>query len=156
MAFSVFVINISQIPKTQYRIVMQDKISKFKNFKVTHKSVESVKVFSLEIFRLYGTETGELHHMAAISLECHKYTSYLLLQLHKTLYIFLTFFNPSWLAYQTRLLLFMLGYQVSIGNLCSQLQNLPLRYSVKYLNIMMVMTPLVLSIYVHTCTIRQK
>ena len=28
---------------------MQDKI-----FEVTHKSVKSVKVFSLEIFRLYG------------------------------------------------------------------------------------------------------
>ena len=30
---------------------MQDKIFKVKNFEVTHKSV---KVFSLEIFRLYG------------------------------------------------------------------------------------------------------
>ena len=29
----------------------------------------------------------------------------------------------------------MLVYQVSLGNLCSQLQNLPLRYSVKYLSI---------------------
>ena len=33
---------------------MQDKIFKVKNFEVTHKSVKSVKVFSLEIFRLYG------------------------------------------------------------------------------------------------------
>ena len=33
---------------------MQDKIFKVKNFKVTHKSVKSVKVFSLEVFRLYG------------------------------------------------------------------------------------------------------
>ena len=33
---------------------MQDKIFKVKIFKVTHKSVKSVKVFSLEIFRLYG------------------------------------------------------------------------------------------------------
>ena len=33
---------------------MQDKIYKVKIFEVTHKSVESVKVFSLEIFRLYG------------------------------------------------------------------------------------------------------
>ena len=31
---------------------MQDKIFKVKIFEVTHKSV---KVFSLEIFRLYGT-----------------------------------------------------------------------------------------------------
>ena len=34
---------------------MQDKIFKVKNFEVTHKSVKSVKVFSLEIFRLYGS-----------------------------------------------------------------------------------------------------
>ena len=34
---------------------MQDKIFKVKIFEVTHKSVKSVKVFSLEIFRLYGT-----------------------------------------------------------------------------------------------------
>ena len=34
---------------------MQDKIFKDKNFEVTHKSVKSVKVFSLEIFRLYGS-----------------------------------------------------------------------------------------------------
>ena len=34
---------------------MQEKIFKVKNFEVTHKSVKSVKVFSLEIFRLYGT-----------------------------------------------------------------------------------------------------
>ena len=33
---------------------MQDKIFKVKIFEVTHKSVKSVKVFSLEIFRLYG------------------------------------------------------------------------------------------------------
>ena len=33
---------------------MQDKIFKVKNFEVAHKSVKSVKVFSLEIFRLYG------------------------------------------------------------------------------------------------------
>ena len=33
---------------------MQDKIFKVKIFKVTRKSVKSVKVFSLEIFRLYG------------------------------------------------------------------------------------------------------
>ena len=32
---------------------MQDKIFKVKIFEVTHKSVKSVKVFSLEIFRLY-------------------------------------------------------------------------------------------------------
>ena len=36
---------------------MQDKIFKVKNFEVTHKSVKSVKVFSLEIFRLYGIST---------------------------------------------------------------------------------------------------
>ena len=34
---------------------MQDKIFKVKIFEVTRKSVKSVKVFSLEIFRLYGT-----------------------------------------------------------------------------------------------------
>ena len=34
---------------------MQDKIFKVKIFEVTHKSVKSVKVFFLEIFRLYGT-----------------------------------------------------------------------------------------------------
>ena len=33
---------------------MQDKIFKVKIFEVTHKSVKSMKVFSLEIFRLYG------------------------------------------------------------------------------------------------------
>ena len=33
---------------------MQDKIFKVKIFEVTRKSVKSVKVFSLEIFRLYG------------------------------------------------------------------------------------------------------
>ena len=33
---------------------MQDKIFKVKIFEVTHKSVKSVKVFSPEIFRLYG------------------------------------------------------------------------------------------------------
>ena len=37
---------------------MQDKIFKVKNFEVTHKSVKSVKVFSLEIFRLYGMLRG--------------------------------------------------------------------------------------------------
>ena len=42
MALSIFVINISQIVKT----VMQDKIFKVKIFEVTHKSVESVKIFS--------------------------------------------------------------------------------------------------------------
>ena len=61
MAFSVFVINISRIAKTQYRIVMQDKIFKVKNFEVTHKSVKSVKVFSLEIFRLYGIIYDDTH-----------------------------------------------------------------------------------------------
>ena len=56
-------INVSQIAKTQLRIVMQDKIFKFKIFEVTHKSVKSVKVFSLEIFRLYGMlATVELAH----------------------------------------------------------------------------------------------
>ena len=55
MAFSIFVINISRIAKTWYRIVMQDKIYKVKIFEVTHKSVKSMKVFSLEIFKLYGT-----------------------------------------------------------------------------------------------------
>ena len=34
---------------------MQDKIFKVKIFEVTHKSVKSVKVFCLEIFRLYST-----------------------------------------------------------------------------------------------------
>ena len=34
---------------------MQDKIFKVKIFEVTRKSVKSMKVFSLEIFRLYGT-----------------------------------------------------------------------------------------------------
>ena len=33
---------------------MQDKIFKVKIFEIIHKSVKSVKVFSLEIFRLYG------------------------------------------------------------------------------------------------------
>ena len=33
---------------------MQDKIFKVKIFEVTHKSVKSMKVFSLKIFRLYG------------------------------------------------------------------------------------------------------
>ena len=33
---------------------MQDKIYKVKIFEVTHKYVKSVKVFFLEIFRLYG------------------------------------------------------------------------------------------------------
>ena len=37
---------------------MQDKIFKVKIFEVTHKSVKSVKVFSLEIFRLYGSYMG--------------------------------------------------------------------------------------------------
>ena len=35
---------------------MQDKIFKVKNSEVTHKSVKSMKVFSLEIFRLYGIQ----------------------------------------------------------------------------------------------------
>ena len=34
---------------------MQDKIYKVKIFEVTHKSMKSMKVFSLEIFKLYGT-----------------------------------------------------------------------------------------------------
>ena len=34
---------------------MQDKIFKVKIFEVTHKSMKSEKVFSLELFRLYGT-----------------------------------------------------------------------------------------------------
>ena len=33
---------------------MQDKIFKVEIFEVTHKSVKYVKVFSLEMFRLYG------------------------------------------------------------------------------------------------------
>ena len=56
MAFSIFVINILQITKTLYGIVMQDKIFKAKIFEVTHKSVKFVKVFSLEIFRLYSSQ----------------------------------------------------------------------------------------------------
>ena len=38
MAYSIFVISMSQITKTQYRIVIQDKI-----FKVIYKSVKSIK-----------------------------------------------------------------------------------------------------------------
>ena len=41
---------------------MQDKIFKVKNFEVTHKSVKSVKVFSLEIFRLYGIHSNIVHN----------------------------------------------------------------------------------------------
>ena len=51
MAFIIFVISISQIAKAQYRIVMQEKI-----FKVTDKFMKSVKIFSLEVFRLYGNK----------------------------------------------------------------------------------------------------
>ena len=38
---------------------MQDKIFKVKIFEVTSKSMKSVKVFSLEIFRLYGIALRE-------------------------------------------------------------------------------------------------
>ena len=55
MALSIFVINILPIAK---RIVMQDKIFKVKNFKVIQKSSKSVKIFSLKIFRLYGSYIG--------------------------------------------------------------------------------------------------
>ena len=47
---------------------MQDKIFKVKNFEVTHKSVKSVKVFSLEIFRLYGTKC--LYWCGASLIKC--------------------------------------------------------------------------------------
>ena len=40
---------------------MQDKIFKVKIFEVTHKSAKSVKVFSLEIFRLYGRSSQDDH-----------------------------------------------------------------------------------------------
>ena len=50
MTFSIFVINILRIAKTQLRIVMQDKIFKVKRLLINLKSVE---VFSYEIFRLY-------------------------------------------------------------------------------------------------------
>ena len=43
---------------------MQDKIFKVKNFEVTHKSVKSVKIFSLEIFRLYGNNSENIHNWA--------------------------------------------------------------------------------------------
>ena len=38
---------------------MQHKIFKVKIFEVTRKSVKSVKVFSLEIFRLYGSQVAK-------------------------------------------------------------------------------------------------
>ena len=45
---------------SNYRIVVQVKIFKVKIFKVIHKSVKSVKFFSLKIFRLYGIWSGFL------------------------------------------------------------------------------------------------
>ena len=36
---------------------MQDKIFKVKNFEVIQKSSKSVKIFSLRVFRLYGSYT---------------------------------------------------------------------------------------------------
>ena len=44
MTSSIFVINISQITKTQYRIVIEAKTFKVKIFRATHKSM---KKFSL-------------------------------------------------------------------------------------------------------------
>ena len=44
---------------------MQDKIFKVKIFEVTHKSV---KVFSLEIFRLYGTTTATYYYILLLPL----------------------------------------------------------------------------------------
>ena len=58
MAFSIIVMNILWIAKAQYRIAMQDIIFKAKNFEVTHKSMKSVKSFSLEMFRLYCTRAS--------------------------------------------------------------------------------------------------
>ena len=52
-------INILRIAKTQYRIVMQDKILKVNIFEVTHKSLISVKIFSLEILTLYGRQLND-------------------------------------------------------------------------------------------------
>ena len=46
--------------KTQYRIVMQHNIFKVKFFEVTHKSMKSMKIFSLTILRLYGSCTRSL------------------------------------------------------------------------------------------------
>ena len=47
---------------------MQDKIFKvkFKIFEVTHKSMKSMKVFSLKIFRLYGTYKQPFIHQLFI------------------------------------------------------------------------------------------
>ena len=53
MALSISVITISWIA---YRIVMQDRISKYKIVEAIHKSLKSMKIFSLEIFRLYSIE----------------------------------------------------------------------------------------------------
>ena len=44
--------------KTQYRILMQDKIFKVKVFEVTHKSVKTMEIFSIEILRLYGMQNS--------------------------------------------------------------------------------------------------
>ena len=46
MAFSIFVINISRITKTQYIIVMENKIFKVNIFEVTHDhKIEIRKIF---------------------------------------------------------------------------------------------------------------
>ena len=42
---------------------MQDKIYKVKIFEVTHKFVKSMKVFSLEIFKLYGTTPLDINNL---------------------------------------------------------------------------------------------
>ena len=52
-------INILRIAKTQYRIVMQDKILKVNIFAVTHKSTISAKIFFLEILMLHGRQLAK-------------------------------------------------------------------------------------------------
>ena len=57
---------ISQIAKTQYRITMEDNVFKVKIL-VTHNPMKSVKIFSLEIFRLYSSSTFQLRILAHIA-----------------------------------------------------------------------------------------
>ena len=60
MALSILVL---QVIKSQYKILMQDKIFKVKIFKVIQKSMKSVKISSLEMFWLYSIWIYQYKHI---------------------------------------------------------------------------------------------
>ena len=61
MAFNIYVMNVSQITKTHYRIVMQDKIFKVLILEVTHKSVTIFLPQNIQAIRqLHGYIASEL------------------------------------------------------------------------------------------------